>query len=51
MNVLDPIIEGSLFEHALALAYPAIIVTKNLNTLPSQVTSPEDPWYVGAMSF
>jgi hypothetical protein len=51
MHVLDPFIEGSLFEHALALADPTIVVAKNLDPLPGQVTSPEDPWYVGTMSF
>ena len=50
MSVLTPMVEGHFFEDTLALAYPAIVVTKNFDASFRQVPSPEDPRYVGTMS-
>jgi hypothetical protein len=49
MSVFAPTVERHFFEGTLALAYPAIVVTKNFDALFRQVTSPQDPWYVGTM--
>jgi hypothetical protein len=50
MSVFTPMVERHFSEDAPALAYPAIVVTENLDALFRQVTRPEDPRYVGTMS-
>jgi hypothetical protein len=49
MSVFTPMVEGHFFEGTLTFAYAAIVVTKDFDALFRQVTSPEDPWYVGTM--